>query len=659
MLKINSFLVLLVCFFQSVAQEARLYTENDKWGLLGTEKKRLTPAIYDQIIPGTPYSVVKKYEASTSRFKVGCINETGEVVIPLAYTDLRIEGLRIIACMKNQTGFAYGVISLKNEVIIPIQYKSVKALGTLRFAVENQDGQFALYTEEGAALTAFNIDAIMPYHKGYSIFEQNGLVGLLDREGKIKAEAKYRDILVKEDGTIIAEKPTTWQWVDTQTTVKKSTQADSIAQLSSDLLVAKNKKGYILLSKDLQPISDFYSSLRKTNAQNLYVVKKQKQGVLNTSGKLLLPCQYDSIHIGAYFIYTRQGNSWSILSFDGKLLSSRGYEAFGENKHFTLVKKNNFWGVLNENGKEKIACVYDSILDSNDQQLVVAFKGKYGIISSSEHWLLAPQTHPLQLVNQSYYLQHEGPLLTLKDFNNQAIYFTNNTLTPVEDGFLETTSFGERWHISYKGIVTKLQQKPLQEFTILGEEHEGYRAIQKDGKWGFVDAQGRLRIANRYDGVKHFSEGLAPFYLRNKWGFITKEDKIVIHPTYEDVEPFLHGFSIIKQKGFYGLLNTSNEVVLPARFEKIERLPNGFFELRNGNLLGLADANGKIIYEPKYHTQQLGTQWIIVERNKKYGVLFADGKDRIPTHYDIIVSTDDPEEFLTMQKGALEKINPL
>lgn len=654
MLKINSFLVLLVCFFQSVAQEARLYTENDKWGLLGTEKKRLTPAIYDQIIPGTPYSVVKKYEASTSRFKVGCINETGEVVIPLAYTDLRIEGLRIIACMKNQTGFAYGVISLKNKVIIPIQYKSVKALGTLRFAVENQDGQFALYTEEGAALTAFNIDAIMPYHKGYSIFEQNGLVGLLDREGKVKAEAKYRDILVKEDGTVFAEKPTTWQWVDTQTTIKRSVQADSIIQVSPDLLVSKNKKGFVLLTKDLQPISDFYSSLRKTNAQNLYVVKKQKQGVLNTSGKLLLPCQYDSIHIGTHFIYTRQGNSWSILSFDGKLLSSRGYEAFVENKHFTLVKKNNFWGVLNENGKEKIACVYDSILDSNDQQLAVAFKGKYGIISTSEHWLVAPQAHPLQLVNQSYYLQNEGPLLTLKDFNNQAIYFTNNMLTPVEDGFLETTSFGERWHISYKGIVTKLQQKPLQEFTILEEEHEGYRAIQKDGKWGFVDAQGRLRIANRYDGVKHFSEGLAPFYLRNKWGFITKEDKIVIHPTYEDAEPFLHGFSIIKQKGFYGLLNKSNEVVLPCRFERISRLPGGFFELQNGQLYGLVDSSGKIIYEPKYHAQEIRGKHITVQRNKKYGVLTLEGANVIPTAFDYLTASFEENVFLTVTYGSKE-----
>jgi hypothetical protein len=654
MRKIISLLLFFLSCIQSVAQEARLYKENEKWGLLGTEKKRLTPALYDQIIPGTPYSVVKKYEATTSQFKVGCINESGEVVIPLAYTDLRIEGLRIIACLKNQSGFVYGVITLKNEVVIPIEYKSVKALGTLRFAVENQKGLFALYTEEGVSLSDFSIDAILPYYKGYSVFEQNGLVGLLDREGSVKVEAKYRAIRLTEDGSIVAEKPATWQWVDTNAKVIRSLQADSVILHSTNLLLVKNKKGVGLLTKELSPRSDFYTSLEESKTTNLYVVKKQKYGVLTPAGSLLLSCVYDSIHIGQHFIYVQQGASWKIHSLAGKLLSTRSYEAFTENKHVALVKKNNYWGVLNENGKEIIACVYDSIPACREQQLAVIFKGKYGIISPSEQWLVAPQAHPVQLVNASRYLQLDGPLVTLKDFENKTYYFSNNHLTPVEDGFLENTSFGERWHISNNGVVTKLQQKPLQEFSILQEEHEGYRAIQKDGKWGFVDAQGRLRIANRYDAVKYFSEGLAPFFLLNKWGYLTKEDKIVIHPSYEDAQPFVDGFSIIKQKGGYGLLNKGNEIILPCRFEKITRLPNGYFELQNGLLYGLVDPAGKIIYEPKYQTQEIVGKYIRVQRSKKYGVLTLEGADVIPTSFDYLITSLEENVFLTATKGSLE-----
>lgn len=656
MLKNVIILLCLLCFFQSFAQEARVYKENEKWGLLGAEKKRVTPAIYDQIIPGTPYSVVKKYEAASARFKVGCINESGDVVIPLAYTDLRVEGLRIIACIKNPTGFAYGVLSLKNEVIIPLQYKSVKALGTLRFAVENPEGKFALFTEEGQILTDFSIDAISPYRQGYSIFEQNGLVGLLDREGVIKVEARYRNINIQNDGTILAEKPASWQWMNTKKEIIQSLEADSVTLVSSELLMIKNRKGFALVTKELKSVSEYYSKIASSQKSGLYLVKKQKYGVMDMAGKLLLPCQFDSVYIGQHFIYTRQDNKWNIVSHLGKLLSIRGYESIKETNTSTFVKKNTYWGVLNEAGKEMVACVYDSILESNGQQLAVAFKGKFGIISRQEQWLVAPQAHPLQLVNETHYLQQEGNLLTLKDFQNHTLYFTNNKLIPAEEGFIETTSFGEKWHVSFQGIVTKLQQKPLEQFNTLEEEHEGYRAIQRDGKWGFVDELGRLRIPNRYDVVKHFSEGLAPFSLRKKWGFINKEDEIIIHPTYEEAQPFEKGFSIIKQKGLYGLLNRNNEIVLPCRFESVSRLPSGFFELKNSSVYGLADGNGKIIYEPKYHAQDILQHHIIVQRNGKYGVLSMEGFDVIPTAYDFLQATNNTDVFLISTKGSIDRL---
>jgi len=39
---------------------------------------------------------------------------------------------------------------------------------------------------------------------------------------------------------------------------------------------------------------------------------------------------------------------------------------------------------------------------------------------------------------------------------------------------------------------------------------EGLLGIRRDDKFGFVDARGSLVIANRYDSVADFKEGLAP-----------------------------------------------------------------------------------------------------------------------------------------------------
>lgn len=654
MLKIAFSLLGFLFFFQAIAQEARVYKENEKWGLLTAESRKITEAIYDQIIPGVPYSVVKKYNASTARYQVGCVNESGELVIPLAYVDLKVEGMRILACQKNQQGFVYGVISLKNEIIIPIQYKSIHALGTLRFAAENQEGKFALFTEEGKPLTDFTIERIQPFKKELSVFEQNGLVGLLDRNGTIKVEATYRDIFIQADGSIVGRKPTTWQWITEKNIVKKTIEADSIISITNKLFIVKNRKGFALLTDQLKVVSSYFTELSRSKDTSILLVKNQKHGALQTDGQVLLPCLYDSVYLDRSFIYAKTEKGWLVFSHAGKLLNERGYEQIATDTSITLVKKNGFWGALNEKGKEQIACVYDSILQSNDRQLSVRFKGMYGIISATEQWLVPPQLLPLQLVTDTYYLMVDGPLRTVKDFSNNTLYFTNNPLTLTTDGFIETTSSNELWHVSFTGVITKWQQKPQDVVSTIGQEHEGYRSIQKDNKWGFIDAQGRLRIPNRYDAVQHFSEGLAPFSLRKKWGFINREDEIVIQPAYEEVQPFVMGLSLVKQKGKYGIINKANEFVLPCRYDSVKRLPSGFFELINDNLRGLANREGVLQYDPKYTLQVLTDDYVLVERNGKYGVLTKNGMNVIPTMYDYISTTQDLLVFLIMRKSDPE-----
>jgi len=252
-------LISLLSFFQSVAQEARLYQENQKWGLLSPEKKPITKAIYDQIIPGIPYSIVKKYDAATARYAAGCVDASGEFVIPMEYTDLRVEGMRLIACQKSASGFVYGVISLKNELIIPIIYKSIKSLGTLRFAAENAAGKFALFTENGKSLTNFDIDKIADFDKGVSIFEQQGLLGLLNRNGEIIAKAQYDKVEVNERGELVGQLPNEWKWIDATTgAVKNTLYANHIRSLSNASLLVSNRNGTALFNQELKQQTDFY-----------------------------------------------------------------------------------------------------------------------------------------------------------------------------------------------------------------------------------------------------------------------------------------------------------------------------------------------------------------------------------------------------------------
>jgi len=262
----------------------------------------------------------------------------------------------------------------------------------------------------------------------------------------------------------------------------------------------------------------------------------------------------------------------------------------------------------------------------------------------------------IKLVNDKGYLLQDGPLLTLKNFAHHTVYFTNNPLQVTDDGLIEKTSHGEVWHVSFTGIVTKLQRSPGEAVSTITIENEGYRAIQKDGKWGFVDTQGRLRIPNRYDGVQNFSESLAAFSLRKKWGFLNHDDQIIIQPAYEEVGNFINGLSIVKQKGLYGILSKQGQLVLQCRYKSIQKLASGYFQLQNENLFGLANADGVLQYEPKYTSQQQVGTSIVVERNKKYGVIDVSGQNVIPMMYDYVTIGEKKGEFLVLIQNTYKPI---
>ena len=53
-----------------------------------------------------------------------------------------------------------------------------------------------------------------------------------------------------------------------------------------------------------------------------------------------------------------------------------------------------------------------------------------------------------------------------------------------------------------------------------------------NGRYGYIDASGRIVVQPQFEGARDFSEGLAAVLLNGKWGFIGPSGKLVIVPEY-------------------------------------------------------------------------------------------------------------------------------
>lgn len=642
------------------------YRTSNRWGLINLSNHRVTTAIYESLLPGDASLIIARKKSSLSlRMVTGCINAAGKEVIPFDYDGLSFASLRAVVFTKIGNQFKYGLIDLQNKTLIPQQYQRIYPIGSLRFAVENFDNKLALFTDNGKAITPFTIDSLSAFRKGYAIVYQEGRQGLADRDGQIKLEPKYREISIPDNGPIRARYADTWLFLDGQNKEQRRIQADSVVGLGKNLFKVENSGQVKLTDRALSPRTQYPISYLGsfTNGRAIFA-SQGRYGILKNDGAIFLQPTYDHLIADRNFILANtrinNRNNWTLLDTLGVKRMARTYEYIHPfNGRIFEVRYRGYWGALNYLGQEVIACVYDSLLEMKDDHVVVKFHGQYGILNFKEEWVVAPRTSRLAIVDATRYLEYAGTRTLLKSYTGEVIYFTDNKLVLYRDFLLEHLPSGTIWKIDFQGVIVDRQVYPEDKIERIFEESEGLRAIQRNGRYGFVDSRGRLRIANRYEGVQRFSETLAPAKIRGHWGFINHQDNIAIQPVYDEVSLFKNGVSIVMLKGRYGAIDKTGRLLLPVRYESVEMLATKNLLIHQDKLAGLADTGGRMLITPRFHqVTDLGTGYAIVERDGKFGVVTLQGVSTVPLMYDYIQYDKENGVFLAMQRATWETVIP-
>lgn len=651
----------------SVIGETTGYRAQNHWGLINLKKQFITPAEFEELVYQGGEFVVARKKVSPVAIKSGCINLRGEIQLPFVYDGIKVNGLRAIVFNLMGSRFSVGLTNLKNEVLIPLMYKDIYSLGTLRYAVENREGKIALFSENGSAISDFTIDSLSAFYKGYSIIHEHALQGLIDREGVIKAPARYQSIKIEEDGRVLGKLPGEWTYLDNQNRVLTTLVADDLIPVSKKRTIIESGNRFGLIDELHQPlIATEWDSLSELTHDLFLARKDDRWGVITATGKLQVPVIYDTLQFYEQgFRAFLKADGWLLLDKNGTVKTARAYRSIHQFDSFTWkVRNGSYWGLLNQDGNEVVHCVFDSIGDRTNQLVAVKFKGLYGIIDLHENWILAPQPYPIRLANDTRYLLIQPGNSFLKSMDGKVIYFTSYPVEFKEKYWIEHLPNGIQNKLSYDGVKITIEEKqPIKisatkvNIPSLFQMNEGLQGIRRNGKYGFVDGKGKLRIANRYDSIGAFQNGLAPVKLIGMWGFINTDDKIVIQPNYESVSTFSNGLALVKRNAKMGLIDQRGQVVLPLRYEHIGRLSTGKFLLKANRLLGVAHENGKIEIEPRFdELKVLANGQLLVKQANKWGMISSSGLDIIPMQYDKLQFDPSKNQFLAFRKSEWKEI---
>ncbi len=641
----------------SVVGEVTGYRLKGQWGIINLKKEYVTKAEYENLVYSGGENIVAQKKVSGVFHKRGCLNLRGEIKIPFSYDGVIVQGLRAIVFNLTKSGFHYGLVDLENKSILPINYRYIRPLGSLRYAIENNEGKIALFSEEGKLITDFVIDSISNFYKGFAIVYQNHLQGLVDREGTTKLETKYQSIRISEEGKVFAQLPSEWKFINSKNETVQRTFADELQSAGEKLFYVRKGDLWGVINDDLKSIIPIQYEKITEIENGRYLVRDSKMGLINAENKTIVPCSFDSLfYEHRNFRAYKKQQGWQLLDTDGKELTEHFYDQmqsfYQQNR---LVKSKGYFGIIDSNGKEFVHCVFDSIANQINGLIAVKFKGKYGIINTNEDWVVTLQDYPIRLINENVYLQMQPRNQFVKTFDGSIKYFTPYPLRFEKNNFIETLPNGIEKTISYEGLITQRTKAPENTEEVF-HESEGYIGIKKDGRYGFVDRNGNLRVANRYDSIGEFHEGLAPIKLIGKWGYVSTSDHIAINPNYDRAVDFQSGRAVVSRSKKFGVVNKEGKAILPLRYDHVARQPNSFL-LTLSNLKGIADLNGNVMIEPRFdYLTEIGNDLLIAGRDGKFGLITWQGMNVVPMIYDKLTLNSSKNIFLAEKKSEWKEI---
>jgi hypothetical protein len=190
--------------------------------------------------------------------------------------------------------------------------------------------------------------------------------------------------------------------------------------------------------------------------------------------------------------------------------------------------------------------------------------------------------------------------------------------------------------------------------------------IVKDGKYGYIDHDGKIVITPQFIWAEDFDMGYATVYIcgrytrvdakgmllpyarpfsRNwrpkkvgdKFGFADSTGKMRVEPIFDDALPFSEGLAAVKKGGLWGFIDTNGKIAIPPRFKSAYYFREGVGSANTADEPVLIDRTGKVLASGYSQSVGLPAECRVpVERDGKYGYLDLHGKIAIPLAYDFV-----------------------
>ena len=420
----------------------------------------------------------------------------------------------------------------------------------------------------------------------FSILE-NGKYGVIDGTGKIVIKPTYEEMIVIPNSS----KPVFICSYDVDY---------NSGEFKTKVLNDKNKE---ILGKynKISPLENSNNNEIWYEDNILKYEKDGKYGLVDFSGKEILPAEYDNVYalngIPKSIVVEKDGLKGIVNDTLGSLIIPCNYNDITSLTKNTadngyIVNKDGKYGVFSATGKEILECNYqevknvtgnnmyvvrddsglkiidnslnivkdsgfDSVEEINGDLITISSNGKRGVINKEGIELISPQYEDLKFACEEYFIAKSNGLYgVIKTDNTVALDYKYQSMDFIDKANFYTAENSDyTTDILSRKLEVKLSNVIISELNV----DDSYMRVRKDGEYKYYNFN--FEEKKNKDLFKNHSLFLV--HKDGKYGYVNKNGDLIVNYIYDDAkEQNEFGYCVVKQNGKWGVLAKDGTVIL-------------------------------------------------------------------------------------------------
>ena len=318
-------------------------------------------------------------------------------------------------------------------------------------------------------------------------------------------------------------------------------------------------------------------------------------------------------------------------------------------KNYFAIYKDNKWGVIDSTG--------NTVIDPSYKEMIIVPNSKSGVFICTydvNYETGEYKTKALNEKNQEIFTQYEKIEPMQNQDKSGNIWYETNVLKVQKDGKYGLINFDGK-----EVIPTEYD-----EIAVIPQIENSFK-VKKDNKYGIVDSDGKTVIQAQYADIDVLGKD-------NKSGFIVKKDDgkygivdysntLILEAKYDSVEKvYGNDMYVVTENGKQKLVNKSGNDILTEGFDSIKQIlanqENAVIFTKSGKY-GVIKTTGEILIDPQYdNLEETKVGTFIASKDGKYGIIDINKEEKLPFEYNSITFNEKADLYVAEDSNFNAKI---